>query len=145
MRARIIYLLFVLLLAMTWSAESVTPESVMLESVTSGSVLPESVVLESVTPERMSCEVPHGCAACIAPASSIPLYICMSAEVSVISFAMDSVTVQSLQKVLYRHRSDAPAMRPERVGRDAAPRPKRCDITGRTADYYVFSLERIIV
>lgn len=125
MRARIIYLLFVLLLAMTWSAES--------------------VMQESVTPERMSCDATHTCSTHIAPASSIPLYIRMSAEVSVISFAMDTVTVLSLQKALPRYRSDAPAMRPERLSPDATARPKRSDMTGRTADYYVFSLERILV
>lgn len=120
MRARIIYLLFVLLLAMTWSAENMTPE-------------------------RTSCDMPHACNTHIAPATSIPLYIRMSAEVCLISFAMDTATILSLQKALPRYRSDAPAMRPERLKPDATARPKRSDMTSRTADHYVFTLERILV
>lgn len=120
MRARIIYLLFVLLLAMTWSAENMTPE-------------------------RTSCDAPRMCHTHIAPAASIPLYIRMSAEVCIISFAMDTATALSLQKALPRYRSDAPAMRPERPGPDDTARPKRSDMTTRTADHYVFTLERILV
>lgn len=122
MKARITYVLFfVLLLAMTWRAGNMTPV-------------------------KAACAAPYSCCEHIVPASSVPLYIRLSAEVNIFTYTMEPVSHDtSLQKALLRQRCDIFNLRPEDARPDNTARPKRSGSLTRTVDYYVFSLERILV
>ena len=77
-------MLFVLLLAITWSAEDVTP---------------------CKAAHRDVCPTTHLCTS-ITPVQSVPLYLRMSAEVNVFTCTMEPVSTISMQKALPRYRSD---------------------------------------
>lgn len=77
-------MLFVLLLAITWSAEDVTP---------------------CKAAHRDVCPTTHLCTS-ITPVQSVPLYLRMSAEVNVFTCTMEPVSIISMQKALPRYRSD---------------------------------------
>lgn len=126
MRARMINIMFVLLLAMTWSAENMTPEEVACRTVCD-------------TP------TPCDCNASITPAASVPLYIHLSAEASLFTCTMEPASSISMQKAMLRHRSETENARPEEMTPCDTVRPDYSGAIVRTVDYYVFSLERILI
>ena len=103
MRARIIYMLFVLLLAITWSAEDVTP---------------------CKATHRDVCPTTHLCTS-ITPIQSVPLYLRMSAEVNVFTCTMEPVSTISMQKALPRYRSDTDNLGAEQNLHRSPPRLRR--------------------
>lgn len=124
MRARIINILFVLLLAMTWSAGNMTPEEAACRAV---------------------CDTPCDCNVSIAPAASVPLYIRLSAEASLFTCTMEPSSNISMQKAMLRHRCDTENTRPEETAPCDTARPNYSGVIVRTVDYYIFSLERILI
>ena len=117
------FLLFVLLLAITWSAEDVTP---------------------CKAAHRDVCPTTHLCTS-ITPVQSVPLYLRMSAEVNVFTCTMEPVSTISMQKALPRYRSDTDNLSAEQTRICTAVRPAYGERTFRTSDYYVYSLERILI
>lgn len=115
-------MLFVLLLAITWSAEKVTP---------------------CQAAHRNVCPA-HLCTS-ITPVQSVPLYLRMSAEVSIFTCTMEPVSTISMQKALPRYRSDTDNMAAEQTGVCPADCPACGERIFRTSDYYVYSLERILI
>ncbi len=115
-------MMFLLLLAIAWSADYMTP-------------LKESC---GTTRERT-------CSERIMPVASVPLYIRFSAEVTPCPYSMEPVTQLSWQKAVTKQRNDIIFFRPEHMRPSDTARPKRSVTPFHTADYYVFSLERIIV
>lgn len=69
----------------------------------------------------------------------------MSAEVNVFTCSMEPVSTVSMQKVLPRYRSDTDNIAAEQTKICPAVRPAYGDKTFRTSDYYVYSLERILI
>lgn len=116
-------MLFVLLLAITWSAEDVTP---------------------CKAAHRDVCPTTHLCTS-ITPVQSVPLYLRMSAEMNVFTCTMEPVSTISMQKALPRYRSDTDNLGAEQTRICTAVRPAYGERTFRTSDYYVYSLERILI